>query len=256
MEERCASTRSIDNTMELISPAPGAKSLATQAFERLRNDILGGQLRPEMRLRIQALSERYGIGATAIREALSRLVTDGFVELEDQRGFCVASVSREELMDLTRTRIEVESLALRGAIADGDLEWESGILSAFHRLSKTPAPVTPELHAPWAAAHQQFHEALLAGCTSPWTLRLCRLLYDQSERYRNLAERYTSQQKRDPIAEHREMMDAAMCRDADRAAQLLQAHFWETTEIILQAVFGEGGEAHAPPAGARRARGT
>ncbi len=228
--------------MELVTPAPSTKSLATQAFERLRTDILGGQLRPEMRLRIQALSARYGIGATAIREALSRLVTDGFVELEDQRGFCVASVSRGELMDLTRTRIEVESLALRSAIADGDLEWESGILSAFHRLSKTPVPATPELHVPWAAAHQQFHEALLAGCSSPWTLRLCRLLYDQSERYRNLAERYTSRQKRDPVAEHREMMEAAMSRQAEKAVQLMHAHFWETTEIILQAVFGEGGK--------------
>lgn len=242
--------------MEFVTPAPSAKSLATQAFERLRADILGGQLRPEMRLRIQALSERYGIGPTAIREALSRLVTDGFVEVQDQRGFCVASVSREELTDLTRTRIEVESLALHGAIADGDLEWESGILSAFHRLSKTPVPSSPELHAPWAAAHRQFHEALVAGCSSQWTLRLCRLLYDQSERYRNLAERYTSRQKRDPIAEHREMMDAAISRQPDKAVQLLHAHFWETTEIILQAVFGDGGKNQAKPAHARKERGS
>ncbi|MDP9900873.1 GntR family transcriptional regulator [Variovorax ginsengisoli] len=238
--------------MDPVTTAPSAKSLATQAFERLRSDILGGQLRPEARLRIQALSERYGIGATAIREALSRLVTDGFVELEDQRGFCVARVSREELMDLTRTRIEVESLALRSAIESGDLEWESGILSAFHRLSKTPPPSTPELHIPWAAAHQQFHEALVAGCSSPWTRRLCRLLYDQSERYRNLAERYTSQQKRDPAIEHREMMDAAIARQADKAVALLHAHFWETTQIILQAVFGDGGQTPAKPA--RKAR--
>lgn len=243
--------------MDLLSPSPSpsAKSLTTQAFERLRNDILGGQLRPEMRLRIQALSERYGIGATAIREALSRLVTDGFVESEDQRGFCVARVSREELTDLTHTRVEVECLALCSAITNGDLEWESGILSAFHRLSKTPAPSTPELHASWAAAHQQFHEALIAGCSSPWTLRLCRLLYDQSERYRNLAERYTSKQNRDPIIEHREMMDAAMSRQADKAAQLLREHFWETTEIILQAVFGDDGKSPGKPALARKDRG-
>lgn len=228
--------------MDLVTSTPGAKSLTTQAFERLRADILGGQLRPTERLRIQALTGRYGIGATAIREALSRLVTDGFVDSEDQRGFCVAPVSREELMDLTRTRIEVECLALRGAIADGGLDWESSLLSTFHRLSKTPPPSTPELHAPWAAAHQSFHEALIAGCSSPWTLRLCRLMYDQSERYRNLAERYTSRQKRDPVVEHRELMDAAMARDAERASRLLSEHFWETTQIVLEAVFGQGGK--------------
>lgn len=223
--------------MDLIASIPDSKSLTTQAFERLRADILGGQLRPEERLRIQALTARYGIGATAIREALSRLVADGFVALEDLRGFSVAPVSREELVDLTHTRIEVEGAALRSAIADGGLDWESGLLSAFHRLSKTPPPSAPELHAPWAVTHQRFHEALLAGCTSPWRLRLCRLLYDQSERYRNLAERYTSGHNRDPAAEHRELMEAAMARDADRAETLLSEHFWQTTKIILEAVF-------------------
>lgn len=78
------------------------RSLTTQAFGRLRADILTGQLSPGERLRIQALSEQYNLGATAIREALSRLVSDGFVESEDQRGFCVAPVSRDELVDLTQ----------------------------------------------------------------------------------------------------------------------------------------------------------
>jgi GntR family carbon starvation induced transcriptional regulator len=237
--------------MDLSTATPGAKSLTTQAFERLRADILRGQLRPAERLRIQALSERYGIGATAIREALSRLVTDGFVESEDQRGFCVAPVSREDLMDLTHTRIELECIALRGAIEHGGIDWESALMSAFHRLSRTPPPATPELHAPWAAAHHQFHDALVAGCASPWNLRLCRLLYDQSERYRNLAERYTSRQNRDPVKEHRALMEAAMARDADKASKLLGEHFWETTEIILKAVFGDSVKAPAARKGRR-----
>src|SRR5690242_201211 len=119
--------------MDTTTESASSKSLTTQAFELLRSDILLGRLLPEERLRIQALSERYGVGATAIREALSRLTSDGLVEFEDQRGFCVAPVSREELLDLTRTRIDIECLALRYAIATGDIEWESGLLSAFHR---------------------------------------------------------------------------------------------------------------------------
>ncbi|MFX5785409.1 GntR family transcriptional regulator, partial [Acinetobacter baumannii] len=80
-------------------------------------------------------SDRYGIGATAIREALSRLVSDGLVESEDQRGFAVASISREDLIDLTNTRMDVEGLALRRSIERGDVEWEVNIVSSFHRLS-------------------------------------------------------------------------------------------------------------------------
>lgn len=224
--------------MEIAFAQPNSRSLTTLAFEQLRNDILSGGLRPEERLRIQALSERYNIGATAIREALSRLVTDGLVESEDQRGFCVAPVSHDELVDLTQTRVEVEQLALRRAMGHGDVEWESNLLSCFHRLSRADAPTSPDKHAAWAQVHRQFHEALIQGCRSPWTMRLCRLLYDKSERYRNLAEHHTQPEGRDIPGEHRALMDAAMARDAETACRLLSEHFWETTNIILKAGFG------------------
>jgi GntR family transcriptional regulator, carbon starvation induced regulator len=223
--------------MEITTSPASARSLTSQAFERLRSDILLGELRPEERLRIQNLSERYSVGATAIREALSRLVTDGLVESEDQRGFCVAPVSRDELQDLTATRISVEQLALRGAVAHGNVDWESNLLSAFHRLSRAPLPLNAEAAEQWSQVHRQFHEALIAGCGSAWTLRLCRLLYDKSERYRNIADRATQPKDRDTVVEHRDLMDAAMSRNADKACELLSEHFWETTQIILKAGF-------------------
>jgi DNA-binding GntR family transcriptional regulator len=223
---------------------PINKNLTSQAFERIRNDILLGTLRPTERLKIQALSERYEIGATAVREALSRLVTDGLVDSEDQKGFCVSPVSRSDLIDLTETRIAIEGLAVRKAIAHGDLEWEAQVLSSFHRLSRTPQPISVENHAAWALAHRQFHESLVAQCGSPWLLRLCAMLYDKSDRYRNLAERSTRPEERDTVNEHRELMDAiAMQRNADKAVALMGAHFRATTEVILHAGFVESSAA-------------
>lgn len=225
--------------MDTSATSTPGKSLTSQVFGRLRADILSGHLAPGERLRIQALSEQYAVGATAIREALSRLVSDGFVESEDQRGFCVAPVSREELVDLTQTRIELESVALLQAVERGGIDWESQVLSSFHRLSRTPPPSSAELHAAWEVIHRQFHEALLAGCSSPWTQRLVRLLYDRSERYRNLAVPYTDRENRDPLTEHRELMEATMARDANRAKQILSDHYWKTTEIVLKSVFSD-----------------
>ncbi|HSW27378.1 MAG TPA: FCD domain-containing protein [Burkholderiaceae bacterium] len=215
-----------------IVPAP-VRSLTSVAFERLRVDILAGELLPAERLRIQALSERYQVGATAIREALSRLVTEGLVTSVEQRGFSVTPVSSAELLDLTHTRLRVEQMALRLAVEHGDIEWESRLLSAFHRLSRTPPPTSPERDAQWSAVHRAFHEALIDGCASAWTLHLCRLLYDKSERYRNLAKQQTRDRGRDINAEHRGLMDAAMSRDVDLACRLQAEHFTETTEIIL-----------------------
>lgn len=218
--------------MELTTTSP--RSLTTQAFERLRHDILLGRLAPSERLRIQALSERYQIGATAIREALSRLVTDGLVESEDQRGFTVTAVSREELLDLTRTRIQVEQMALRMAVAHGDVEWETQVLSCFHRLSRLEIqPWCEDMVTNWAVAHRQFHEALIKGCGSPWTLRLCRLLFDKSERYRNLSAVEGKERGRDVTKEHKALADAALDRDADALCRAIEAHFGLTTKLIV-----------------------
>jgi GntR family transcriptional regulator, carbon starvation induced regulator len=220
--------------------APVNKSLTSQAFSRIRDDILLGTLRPSERLKIQVLSERYEIGATAVREALSRLVTDGLVDSEDQKGFCVAPVSTDDLIDLTETRIAIEGMAVRKAIAHGDVEWEAQVISGFHRLSRTAPPTTIENHAAWALAHRQFHEALVSQCGSPWLLRLSVMLYDKSERYRNLAERSTRPGDRDTAAEHRDLMEAiAMERNADKAVALIGAHFRATTDVILRAGFAQ-----------------
>jgi DNA-binding GntR family transcriptional regulator len=221
--------RVMDSSTAIASP----KSLTAIAFERLRVAILSGELLPRERLRIQALSGRYRVGATAVREALSRLVTEGLVASEEQRGFHVSPVSRAELLDLTQTRLRVEQVALRLSIAHGDIEWESRLLSGLHRLSRTPLPGAAGRDAPWAAAHRGFHEALIGGCGSPWTVRLCQLLYDKSERYRNLAKQRTRERGRDVGSEHRALLEATMARDADGACRLLETHFTQTTQIIL-----------------------
>jgi DNA-binding GntR family transcriptional regulator len=222
---------------EIDSP----RSLTSRAFELLRADIISAALRPNERLRIQALSERYGVGATAIREALSRLVPEGLVVFEDQRGFCVAPMSRAELLDLSRTRIDVESLAIRYAVERGDIQWESDLISAFHRLSRTLPPFDPSQLPIWAEVHRQFHAALVAGCGSPSLVRLCSLLYDQSERYRNFANSQRESSGRNVAAEHKELLDAALARDADGLIRLLDDHFTRTTQIIQNADFNEPG---------------
>lgn len=220
---------------------PGA-SLTQTAYERLRADLLACRLRPGERLRIADLCAALGVSLSAVREALSRLTAEGLVVAEPQRGFRAAPISVADLRDLTAARIEIETLCLRRAIASGDVGWEERLVAAHHRLSRTPArdPADPDRVAePWAEAHGAYHEALVAGCGSPWLLRLRSILYAQSERYRRLS-LPLARTERDLGREHREIMDAALARDADRAAALLAAHFQLTSAILLEA--DEGAE--------------
>ena len=100
--------------------------------------ILRGDLPPGSKVHLDQLRERFGVSLSPMREAVSRLVADGIVVFEDQRGYRIAPVSRENLMEISQVRADVESLTLRYAIAAADLDWESEILAALHRVNRTP----------------------------------------------------------------------------------------------------------------------
>jgi DNA-binding GntR family transcriptional regulator len=210
------------------------RSLTSIAFDWLRADVIRANLRPGERLRVHALSARYGIGPTAIREALSRLVTEELVQVEDQRGFLVAPVSKADLLDLTEARVELESLTLTRAIERGDTAWESEVLAAYHRLSKCPSPISQEAAIVWSKEHQAFHEVLVSGCGSAWLRSLCRLLYDKSERYRSLSNSGNARQRVHRDDEHHGIMKAVLARDRQLACKLLAAHYRKTTDTMLR----------------------
>ncbi|HYS86404.1 MAG TPA: GntR family transcriptional regulator, partial [Bradyrhizobium sp.] len=98
----------------------GPRTLTSAVLERLRADILSTKLVPGQKLHIAGLAKQFSVSLTAVREALSRLVADGLVQASDQRGFRVSPVSPADLEDVTRTRIDIEGLALRRSIERGD----------------------------------------------------------------------------------------------------------------------------------------
>jgi DNA-binding GntR family transcriptional regulator len=214
---------------------PGGSTLTEDVYRRLRADLLACRLMPGQKLKIEDLCERLGAGSSAVREALSRLAADGFVVLEPQRGFRVTPLSFAELRDLTEVRCQIESLCLRDAIEHGDIDWETGVIAALHRMSRTPerAPDDPKRYNDaFAAVHTAFHQALVAACTSPWLLRIRAQLFAQHERYRWLS-KPLARVERDLEAEHSGIANAAIARRTDEAVKRITAHLQLTAEIIL-----------------------
>jgi GntR family carbon starvation induced transcriptional regulator len=236
----------IDTSMTTPSSS-AATTLATSVSLKIRADIINGILRPGDKLHTSALGKRYDISLVPLREALSRLASTGFVVAEDQRGFRVAEISAEELLDITRTRIFIEKEALRRSMLHGDVAWESELIAAHHRLARLRMlrddkdGLTPE----WEKAHAQFHEALLAACDSKWLLSMAGMLRDQTARYRHLSTRASTYAadgaapppKRDVHAEHQMLLDAVLDRNAERACQLLEEHFNTTTQLVMRTAF-------------------
>ena len=220
--------------------AANARTLASQAHDLLRRDILSGTLAPGQRLRTKDLQARYGLGLSPLRESLQRLSAEGIVVNDAQRGFAVAPVSVAELRDLTVARTALESTMLPMAMQLGSADWEGDIVAAFHRLSRTPLPNDPAAMADaslWELRHRSFHHALVAGCGSPWLLRLHGQLVDQSERYRKIRILHhleSQAQVRDVNAEHQAVMEAVLRRDATQAVALMTQHLVATSDATAR----------------------
>ncbi|MBI0436157.1 GntR family transcriptional regulator [Roseomonas sp. KE0001] len=79
-----------------------ARSLTSAVQARLRAEIVACRFRPGEKLPIAALNTRFKVSYALVREALSRLMADGLVVAEDQRGFRASPISLADLHDLTR----------------------------------------------------------------------------------------------------------------------------------------------------------
>jgi len=225
-----------------------------RVYESLRGDILAGHFAPGERLKFAELQTAYQASAGTAREALTKLAEQGLVVAKPQSGYSVWPLSLPDLQDLTALRKDIEGLALGYAMARADLAWHAQLLGAHHVLEQTPQfendPDTgaEQLRDEWAAAHKEFHRTLLAGCGNRRLLDFSTSLRTSIDLYLRWACPVGSEQARDVAGEHREILDAVLARDEERALAALSCHIQGTADLLLSGFSGDG--VYLPPPGA------
>lgn len=206
------------------------ETMARITLAKIRSDILEGVLAPGASLRIALLQKDYEVGNTPLREALFHLASEGLVELNSRRGFRVASMSAQELIEVTHVRKWIERLALKESLENGDAHWEARVLSAFHIMSRVE-----QTDKNWDHLNREFHEAIVSNCSLGVLHKFRTHLYDVTTRYRKLAWRYAKKPDAElDLAEHREILNAALSRNYNRSAELLDEHLDGLVRVILR----------------------
>ena len=235
------SKREPDQPLRDVSPVPESPqggTLARAICDRVRTDILDGRRKPGARIRLEDLKAEFGVSWSPIREAISRLVAEGLITTEETRGYRVAPVSRSDLADVVQLRMLLEGMALQRSIEQGDDAWEAEVLAHQHRLGKLESRrIDPAEAEQWETWHRAYHEALIRACGSPILLQFCGQLHDLSDRYRRL---FLSAHDfdRDVPAEHRQITEATLARNATTACELLRRHIERTGQNILHSMQG------------------
>lgn len=213
----------------------GSSTLSENVTKKLKSDILAGQYEPGSPLTVSELAKGFDVSVAVVREALTRLATQGLVLQNPNYGFSVRTASEEELNSIVEARLINESAALRLSIAHGDLTWESNVIAVHHKLSQTAeyeeANQKLAIREEWSDIHRQFHYELIAACPNPLLLDICRRLWDLSEFYRHWS--FQQQPTRDGRAEHKALTDAVLSRDSDRAVEIFRAHIQLTADNLF-----------------------
>lgn len=193
-------------------------------YRRLHADIIFGRLAPGQRLRLERLRDDYQTSISTLREVLNRLASEGLILVESQRGFEVAPVSVEDLRDIADMRILLECSAIRQSFASGDLDWEAQVVAAHHKLGRLESRMLTGDRAgteAWKQYDREFHVALISACGSRELLATHERIFDRFLRYQILLVMFRGQVAAD---EHRNLLTAALARDADAAENILTRH--------------------------------
>ena len=209
--------------------------VGSSTYQRIKRDIIFGDLAPGSKLKLDGLSERYAASMSTLRETLNRLASEGFVDALDQRGFFVTPVSREDLVEIANLRVLLECHALRLSVANGDTDWEGNLVAAHHKLHLMEQKMLAgdeSQKEDWKRYDWEFHLALIEACGSKNLLSLHSVLYDKYLRYQMLVLTYRGEEA---VEEHRKVFEAALARDIDTAAETLKAHIDKGLEHTLAA---------------------
>ncbi|HEX5954674.1 MAG TPA: GntR family transcriptional regulator [Solirubrobacterales bacterium] len=196
------------------------RTLWEQVRDRLREDILSGELAPGSVLSETALAESFGVSRGPIREALGRLASDGLVATTPRRGAIVAELTTDEFVEAYQLREALETLAIRLAVP----RLEGSDLTRLRELHREMAAHVErdEVNA-FFNANAEFHDLFVTGSGNRKLQEMYRLLMDQTGRYqaRSLALRGSIGRS---VAEHEAILEAVEAGDAERAAALMADH--------------------------------
>ena len=198
-------------------------------YERLRREILHGEIPPGQQLSQMQLAQRLGVSRAPLREALRRLENEGLVEAPPNRSMRVASFSAQDLDEIYAMRLTLEAMTLRISLprlTSADLGALEGLIAQMQHFAATGE------YELWEAPHRAFHQGLTrhAGRRAQ---HLLEQLSDHAERYRRLYTMGTPNSFARGDRDHRMVLDAVKARDADAAAVRLVQHLARTPMTVF-----------------------
>ncbi len=198
-------------------------SLSERAYEAIKESILKTdvtKVNDEDRIDERSLSESLGISRTPLREAINRLVMEGFLKVVPRKGVYLVKKSKKEISEILLVRAALEGMAARLAVkhvTEKEIQKMRDLFEPFGESS------TGGQFLKYSDANIEFHELVLKASQCGKLIELAGNLFDHIRwiRFRTIVfeDRFTKMQK-----EHLAIIEALEKRDPDLAEKRMRAH--------------------------------
>lgn len=216
-------------------------ALADSAYTLLRNMIISGELPPESAITENSIVDRLVIGKTPVREAMRRLVLEGFLDVTPRLGYMVIGITREDIEDIFQLRVIVE-------VAAAQLAMDRLDDSALARLRELSAigydPDDRESLALYMGVNAEFHDIICRASGNRRLAELVNRLMLESRRFIQVTI-LSQAHGRQMTEQHMAIVNALRERDADAVAATVRAHVEDGLSVILES-FTAGAARLAP----------
>lgn len=160
-------------------------TLSDQVMHALQHDIITQHFKAGEKLHISVLKKRYGVGATPIREALSRMAGDALIETQQQRGFKVKPINKEHCQDLFISIQTITAQLITKSIQQQTTKWKQDCHSSWNNLQQQIKQQSQFQFQNWHDLLRNLHITILKQANSPIMLSFEEKLYMQIQRYQH-----------------------------------------------------------------------
>jgi DNA-binding GntR family transcriptional regulator len=225
------------------------QSLTSAVADRLRDQIIRGEIPEGTQLRQDAIASQYHVSRIPVREALRQLDAEGLISIVPNRGAVVPALSPNDIEEIFSIRALLEPEVLKLSIPRLT---EDDFSQAEAVLRKYVSELRREDHvSTWGRLNWQFHSILYSRAEQPRFMAIIRNVNNSGERYTRLQLYLTHGTKR-ANEEHRQILELCRQRDVAAACKLLRLHIQDAGESLEQAVAQKRTAAQAEQTGSNR----
>jgi len=204
-------------------------NLSHRIYEILKGQIINEELAPGERLLDDKLASSFGVSRTPVREALTKLTSEGLVEIALRSGIYVKKLTRKDVEEIYEIRKVLEGLAARKAtpiIGDKELE-QLDIL-----LKKAKRSLNSNDCQPYIDFDVALHDSILKNCQSSRLYSIITNLNTLIHVFRVRVAR-NKEKARQALNEHEAILSAIKARDPEKAAKAMMEHIEKSKEYIF-----------------------